>query len=89
MRYDGPHKIGEIKRFVIEIAQKVSKNNKPQSNTQAISNEVSKEEVHAYLLTLLEWSAVPSVRRHDARERSGDTISRDAYSQLWVGRVSR
>ena len=50
MRYDGPHKIGEIKRFVIEIAQKVSKNNKPQSNTQAISNEVSKEEVPAYTI---------------------------------------
>jgi len=32
MRYDGPHKVEEIKRFVIEIAQKVSKNKKPTSN---------------------------------------------------------
>ena len=32
MRYDGPHKVEEIKRFVIEIAQKVSKNKKPVSN---------------------------------------------------------
>ena len=31
MRYDGPHKFQDLKRFVIEIAQKVSKNNKPQS----------------------------------------------------------
>ena len=34
MRYDGPHKFQDLKRFVIEIAQKVSKNNKPQSNIQ-------------------------------------------------------
>ena len=32
MRYEGPHKFEEIKRFVIEIAQKVSKNKKPTSN---------------------------------------------------------
>ena len=32
MRYDGPHDMEEIKRFVIEIAKKMSKNKKPQSN---------------------------------------------------------
>ena len=32
MRYDGPHEMEEIKRFVIEIAKKMSKNKKPQSN---------------------------------------------------------
>ena len=55
MRYDGPHKIEEIKRFVIEIAQKVSKNKKPQStqSQQAHNNAaiLSKEkEVPAYTI---------------------------------------
>jgi thioredoxin-like negative regulator of GroEL len=34
MRYDGPHKFEEIKRFVIEIATKMSKKPKGQSNRQ-------------------------------------------------------
>ena len=52
MRYDGPHKIEEIKRFVIEIAQKVSKNNKPQSNTQNSNSapENVASEVPAYTI---------------------------------------
>jgi thiol-disulfide isomerase/thioredoxin len=53
MRYDGPHKNEEIKSFVIEIAQKVSKNKKPQSNaTQQVHNNVatSSKEVPAYTI---------------------------------------
>ncbi len=34
MRYDGPHKFEEIKRFVIEIATKMSQN-KPKANNSA------------------------------------------------------
>ena len=39
MRYDGPHEMEEIKRFVIEIAKKMSKNKKPQSNVNRVKTE--------------------------------------------------
>ena len=40
MRYDGPHELEEMKRFVIEIAKKVSKNKKPTSNVAQTKNNV-------------------------------------------------
>jgi thiol-disulfide isomerase/thioredoxin len=39
MRYEGPHELQEIRKFVIEIAQKVSKNKKPPSNVNNNSNK--------------------------------------------------
>ena len=50
MRYDGPHKIEEIKRFVIEIAQKVSKSKQPQSNNQTAMSEQVKKDIPAYTI---------------------------------------
>ena len=51
MRYDGPHKFQELKRFVIEIAQKVSKNNKPRSNIQGTPKR-SGPEIPGYTIGL-------------------------------------
>lgn len=48
MRYDGPHKFDAIKRFVIEIAQRVSKKQNPKSN---VSQQVKKEQsIPAYTI---------------------------------------
>ena len=42
MRYDGPHEFSKLKRFVIEIAQKVSKNKGSNTSTmQQVAPEVS------------------------------------------------
>ncbi len=52
MRYDGPHKFQELKRFVIEIAQKVSKNIKQQSNIQGGNAKKSGPVIPGYTIGL-------------------------------------